>query len=146
MLISYQKPHKAVATDTLSRWLKEVHVLKQSGIQKFTGHSTRAASSPAAKRLNVDIATILQAAGWANASTFNRFYNKPLQTDDNFGQVLLDSCIQKNHWANIVLLLYTVKFYIILFVGFASLLVCFDPSPQARDPNTLKLSHDSLVM
>ena len=94
----------------------------------------------------MDIATILQAAGWANASTFNRFYNKPLQTDDNFGQVLLDSCIQKNHWANIMLFLYTVKFYIILFVGFASLLVCFDPSPQACDPNTLKLSHDSLVM
>ena len=88
-------PLKAVTTDTLSRWLKEV--LKQSGIEKFTGHSTRSASSLAAKWLNVDIANILQAAGWANASTFNRFYNKPLQTDDNFGQVLLDSCIQKNH-------------------------------------------------
>ena len=44
-----------------------------------------------------------------------------------------------------MLLLYIVKFYIILFVGFASLLVGFVSSSQARDPNTLKLSHDSLV-
>ena len=58
---------------------------------------TRAASSSAAKRLNVDIATILQAACWPNASMFNRFYNKPLQTGNNFGQVLSDSFIQKNH-------------------------------------------------
>ena len=41
--------------------------------------------------------------------------------------------------------LYIVKFYFILFVGFASLLVGLVSSPKARDPNTLKLSHDSLV-
>ena len=70
----------------------------------------------------MDIATILQAAGWANASTFNRFYNKPLQTEDNFGHVLIDACIQKNQWANIVLSLYIVKPYI-MFVEFASFLV-----------------------
>ena len=55
-------------------WLKEV--LKQPGIEKFTGHSTRTPSSSAAKRFNVDTATILQAADGTNASTFNRFYYK----------------------------------------------------------------------
>lgn len=86
MLISYQKQHKAVTTGTLSRWLKEV--LKHSDIEKFTGHSTRRASSSAAKRFNVNITTILQVASLANSWTFSMFYNKPLQTDNNFDQVL----------------------------------------------------------
>ena len=76
LLISYQQPHRGVKTDTISRWLKEV--LQQAGIDNYTGHSTRAASSSAAKRSNVDLATILQAAGWSNATTFNKFYNKPV--------------------------------------------------------------------
>lgn len=89
LLISYQHPHKGVKTDTISRWLKAV--LERSGIHNFTGHSTRAASSSAAKRSNMDIATILEAAGWSNATTFNKFYNKPLHTKNNFGQALLDA-------------------------------------------------------
>lgn len=94
LLISCKKPHKAVTTDTLSRWLKEV--LKLAGTDKFTGHSTRAASSSAAKRFNVDIATILQAAGWTSALTFNKFHNKPLQTKSSFGEALLDSSLKPN--------------------------------------------------
>ncbi len=89
LLISYQQPHRGVKTDTISRWLKEV--LKQAGIDNFTGHSTRAAASSAAKRSNVDLATILQAAGWSKATTFNKFDNKPLQVQNNFGKDLLDS-------------------------------------------------------
>ena len=82
MLTSYQKQHKAVTTGTLSRWLKEI--LKHSDIEKFT----RRASSSAAKRFNVNITTILQVASLANSWTFSMFYNKPLQTDNNFDQVL----------------------------------------------------------
>ncbi len=68
LLISYQQPHRGVKTDTISRWtrwLKEV--LKQAGIDNFTGHSSRAAASSAAKRSNVDLVTILGAAGWSKA-------------------------------------------------------------------------------
>ena len=83
LLVSYQQPHKGVKTDTVSRRLKEV--LKQAGIDNFTGHSTRAASLSAAKRSNIDLGTILKAAGWSNATTFNKFYNKPLQGEHNFG-------------------------------------------------------------
>ncbi len=89
LLISYQQPHRGVKTDTISLWLKEV--LKQAGIDNFTGHSTRAAASSVAKRSNVDLATILRAAGWSKATTFNKFYNKPLQVQNNFGKDLLDS-------------------------------------------------------
>ena len=92
MLISYQQPHRGVKTDTISRWLKEV--LQQAGIDNYTGHSTRAASSSAAKRSNVDLETILQAAGWSNATTFTKFYNKPVQVKNNFDRDLLDSLPQ----------------------------------------------------
>ena len=94
LLISYQQPHKRVKADTISRWLKAV--LERSGITNFTGHSTRAASSSAAKRSNMDIATILEAAGWSNATTFTKFYNKPLLTRNNFGQALLDAFPQNS--------------------------------------------------
>ena len=77
LLISYQKPYKEVTIDTISRWLKLV--LTQAGIDttNVTGHSTRAASTSEAKRNNVPITTIMESAGWSNATTFNRFYNKP---------------------------------------------------------------------
>lgn len=89
LLISYQQPHKGVETDTISRWLKDI--LQQAGIDNFTGHSTRAASSSAAKRSNVDFATILQAAWWSNTETFNKFYSRPVQVKNNFGRDLLNS-------------------------------------------------------
>lgn len=91
LLISYQKPYKGVTIDTISTWLKLV--LKMAGIDtaKFTGYSTRAASTSAANRSSMPIATILETAGWSNATTFNKFYNKPLGNGNNFGQLLLSS-------------------------------------------------------
>ena len=66
----YHKPHNPVSTATIGRWLEEV--LKRAGIdiQKFSGHSTRSASVSAAK-------TILDAAGWSNADSFAKFYDRP---------------------------------------------------------------------
>ena len=48
LLISYLQPQRGVKADTISWWLKDV--LQQAGIDNYTGHSTRAASSSAAKR------------------------------------------------------------------------------------------------
>ena len=93
-------------------WLKEV--LKQPGIEKSTGHSTRAASSSAAKRFNVDTATILQAAGGTNASTFNRFYYKLTTILVRFCYIYV---YRKSNRRILCYLLYIVNFYITLFVG-----------------------------
>ena len=91
LLISFQKPYKGVTIDTISRWLRIV--LKLAGIDtaKFTGYSTRAASTSAANRTNIPITKILESAGWSNATTFNKFYNKPVNDSNNFGQLLLSS-------------------------------------------------------
>ena len=92
LLVSYQKPHKAISKDTLARWLKQE--LKLAGIDTsiFGAHSTRAASTSAAKAHNVSIATIMTFAGWSSENTFRKFYNKAItSTKENFGQKLLDA-------------------------------------------------------
>ena len=90
-LLSFCKPSKPVSTDTIARWLKKV--LENAGIDinKYGAHSTRAASTSAAKAANVSVKTIMDAAGWANAGTFSKFYDKPISVTEsvNFGVDLL---------------------------------------------------------
>lgn len=81
LLISYQKPFKAVTTATISRWLKSV--LSCSGINtdQFRGHSVRSASTSAAYSAGTSIQTIMNAAGWSSECTFTKFYNKDKNID-----------------------------------------------------------------
>ena len=90
LFISYQKPHGSVTTDTVGRWLRKV--LENSGldVRKYGAHSTRAASTSAAKLVNISIQSIMDAAGWSNAETFRKFYDKPMDTEaGSFGTELL---------------------------------------------------------
>lgn len=88
LLICFQKPFNVASTDTISRWLKTI--LKLAGINDFSGYSTRAASSSAANKASISIEAIMEAAGWSNASTFQKYYNKPLKTKADFGCSLLN--------------------------------------------------------
>mgnify|MGYP001795637579 CR=1 FL=1 len=45
-------------------------------INLFKTHSTRAASTSAAKKAQVPLQEILDRAGWSSAKTFATFYNK----------------------------------------------------------------------
>lgn len=76
LFISFQKPYLPVSKDSISRWIKTV--MTEAGIDTdiFKAHSTRAASSSAAKRNNVPIDDILKSAGWSNSKTFETFYDK----------------------------------------------------------------------
>ncbi len=89
LLISFRKPHNAVTTSTVSRWLKETLRLSGIDITTYKSHSVRAAATSAAQLLNVTIEDILSAGGWAGAETFRKFYNKPLLKSDNFANTLL---------------------------------------------------------
>ena len=91
LLISFQKPYKEVSTDTISRWLKTI--LQLAGLEHFSGYSTREASSSAATRADISIDAILEAAGWTNATTFQKYYNKPLRSENHFGHSLLQASI-----------------------------------------------------
>lgn len=91
LLISYIKPNNPVSKDTVSRWVKDT--LKLAGIDTcvFSAHSTRSASTSCSLKEGLSLATILKAGGWSNAMTFARYYNKPLDMDNNFGSVVLSS-------------------------------------------------------
>ena len=79
VLVSYVAPHKAVSSETISRWLKQT--LSDAGIDttKYSAHSTRvAAASKAATKL--DIGNIMASVGWKSSKTFEKFYHKPRET------------------------------------------------------------------
>ena len=71
--ISYSKPHKAVSPHTVSRWIKTTLVDAGIDTSKYRAHSTRSASTSAAKGNSISIATIMKSAGWSQESTFTKF-------------------------------------------------------------------------
>jgi hypothetical protein len=92
LLLAHQKPHKAVSTDTISRWIKTVLQQAKIDISVFKAHSTRAAATPAANLNQVPIDIIMASAGWSSENTFAKFYKKPIiDQDTNFGETLLNS-------------------------------------------------------
>lgn len=91
LFISSIKPHRAVARDTVSNWIK--FTLKESGVDMsvFSAHSTRAASVSSAAESNVPLGTILRTAGWSNDSCFRKFYKLPIRRDTSYAQAILDT-------------------------------------------------------
>lgn len=68
-------------------------VLKSAaiGIDKYSAHSGRAASTSSCKSKGLGLVVIIKNTGSSNSSTFARFYDKPVDTASvNFGSVLLD--------------------------------------------------------
>ena len=78
LFISFRRPHGPVSKDTISRWINAV--MKQAGIDVtlFKPHSTRAAGGSPADKTGVPVSVIMKTAGWANETTFQKYYNKPL--------------------------------------------------------------------
>ena len=76
LLLSFIKPHKAVGTQTVGRWIKSILSGAGIDITAFKPHSTRHAASTAAFDANVPIDDILKRAGWSNAATFRDYYYK----------------------------------------------------------------------
>jgi len=91
LILGTRKPFRPASSQTLSRWLKEV--LSQSGIDttKFSGHSTRHASTSKAHEKGISIDQIFKAAGWSkNSSVFGRHYLRPvLGPEGDFGHTVL---------------------------------------------------------
>ena len=87
-LISTVKPHNAVTSQTISRWVKLI--MRQAGItDKFKPHSTRAASTSAALEKGVPLLDIIKTAGWSNAKTFAKYYHKQIDNDSQFQTKIL---------------------------------------------------------
>ena len=89
LFISFQKPHRAVSRDTISRWISSIMCAAGLDMTIFSPHSLRAASTSKATKAKVPIDTILHTAGWARESTFRAYYNKPIMDGGEFGEALL---------------------------------------------------------
>ena len=74
LLLGTIRPHKAVSTETISRWL--VGVLYFAGTSTFKSLSTRAASTSEAKALGVPAKEILKRGPRFHYSTFEKHYCK----------------------------------------------------------------------
>ena len=60
-------------------------------INKYSAHSSRAASTSSCKATGVSLAVIMQSAGLSNSSAFEKFYDKPADTASaNFGSGVLN--------------------------------------------------------
>ena len=92
LVLSYIKPFKPVGKETIARWIKSV--LKVSGVDivKFSAHSCRSASTSRNQLAGLSLPDIMRSAGWSNASTFAKHYNKPI-INENFGDRLLSDFV-----------------------------------------------------
>ena len=86
--MSIQKPFKAVSKDSIARWVKQVLMKAGINITTFGAHSTRSASTSAAKASGDPVNTIMKAAGWSSETTFARFYERAPAV--NMGERLLE--------------------------------------------------------
>ena len=88
LFISYKKPHRAVSSSTLARWVRTV--LQSSGVIGYGAHSTRGAATSAALMTGLPLHTILKAADWSRESTFTKFYRRGVDSSE-FGRAVLQS-------------------------------------------------------
>ena len=82
LLLSFMKPFGPVSRDTISRWTLKVLQLAGIDIAKYKSHSTRGASTSAAKRLGVPVAKILKQASWRNEHSFAKYYDKDIDSEN----------------------------------------------------------------
>ena len=89
LFVSYISPYKAISSQSVSRWLSKA--LRLAGIELgYTGHSTRGASTSAAAAAGLSVELILEAADWASAQTFERFYHRE-HSSGSFSRAVLNS-------------------------------------------------------
>ena len=95
LLISYVKPYNAVSKDTISRWVKTVLDLSGVDTSIFSAHSTRSAATTGAKGMHVPLLTIMRTAGWSNANTFSRYYDKSGPDQKDFAETIQNKAFKK---------------------------------------------------
>lgn len=84
LFIGMSRPHKAVGSQTLSRWVK--CTLGECGLDTniFSAHSTRHAATSRAQSLGVSVDLIRNTAGWSgNSKTFAKYYKRHILHEDS---------------------------------------------------------------
>ena len=82
-----------MSEDTIARLVKMVMQQAGGAERLFKPHSTRAASTSKAFSANVPLVSIIKAGSWRSDCTFRKFYNKPIDSDQDFAQAILASAV-----------------------------------------------------
>lgn len=92
LFLSFRKPHKAVGTATLARWLVNMLVLAGIDARIFKAHSFRGASTSYSYNKGLPMRDILNAACWSEKSnTFKQFYYKSIDNSMHYSTSVLHS-------------------------------------------------------
>lgn len=90
MILTYKRPHKPATAQSISRWIKQVLGASGVDVSTFSAHSTRHASTSAARASGLSMDTIRKAAGWTSTSqSFAKFYHRPIVVEGNFARSVL---------------------------------------------------------
>ena len=89
VFVCFRAPCKTVLASTIAKWI--LQVMSGAGVDtnRFKAHSrpTRGTGTSPAKGL-VPIDMTLASGSWPSASTFSKFYDKPLSTDQSLGTAI----------------------------------------------------------
>ncbi len=77
LFVTHGKPYGPAARGTITRWMKEVMISAGIDMGIFSAHSVRTAAVSAVST-RLPLQTILKAGGWTSATTFSKYYNKPV--------------------------------------------------------------------
>ena len=94
LFLSTMPPYAKASKATIARWTKDT--LCRAGIDTslFKAHSVRGASTSKMTNLHISVSEIMKKASWKCESTFQKFYNKPIMTQD-VAHTLLSSFINQ---------------------------------------------------
>ena len=96
LLLGINKPYKPVSISSVSRWIKGVVSLSGVDVSLFKSHSTRSTSTSRASLSAASIQEILGESRCSNESTWQKFYKKPLVSNEkNFQDRIL---CNRNAW------------------------------------------------
>ena len=85
LLLSHVSPHGPVAVGTVSRWLMELLGLAGIDTGKFSGHSTRYASTSKAKSVGIPLKEIVKRGQWSSDSMFRNRYCQEVKVTKRSG-------------------------------------------------------------
>ena len=88
LFLTTRPPFKVASRDTLRRWTKDVMCSAGLDLNMFSPHSTRSSASSKAA-LSLPLSTIVATIGWANDSTFGKYYQKPIGDSTLFAEAIL---------------------------------------------------------
>lgn len=80
LFIALTKPHRAVSSPTIARWVRWIMQKAGIDVSRFGAHSVRGAMASKAFSLGARLEDILNAVDWSSDSTFKRFYFKQVES------------------------------------------------------------------